>query len=224
MYELLLWLHLLLFVYWLGADLAVFYSSQFVVDSKLSAEARITAAKVMLACDLAPRICMSLTLTIGGLLASAIGVQHSSWQLALIVVLAPIWMSMVLILHFRNHASYIPTLIKIDWWFRCALILAITISCALSIAQFTPGHTQDSWLLSKLLIFAFLIFCGLMIRHKLSGFNLAYAKLITGDITSAENHAMEISLQQVKPWVLTIWFGLVLAAYLGIAKPLLWQA
>ena len=35
--------HLLLFVYWLGGDLGVFYSSRFVVDATLTREARLVA-------------------------------------------------------------------------------------------------------------------------------------------------------------------------------------
>ncbi len=74
--------HLLLFVYWLGGDLGVFYSSRFVVDPGRSREARLTAAKIMLDLDLIPRICMSLTLTVGGILNEFYGIPHPPWQQA----------------------------------------------------------------------------------------------------------------------------------------------
>ena len=38
--EVFLFVHVLLFVYWLGADLGVYYTSRFVVDRKLSTETR----------------------------------------------------------------------------------------------------------------------------------------------------------------------------------------
>ena len=41
-------IHVLLFVYWLGGDLGVFYSSKFVVRPDISPEARAIAAKIML--------------------------------------------------------------------------------------------------------------------------------------------------------------------------------
>ena len=49
-------IHLLLFVYWLGGDIGVFYSSGFATNQKLSREARETAGKIMLNLDLIPRL------------------------------------------------------------------------------------------------------------------------------------------------------------------------
>ncbi|MDP7297072.1 MAG: hypothetical protein QGF92_06425, partial [Gammaproteobacteria bacterium] len=59
LYDFLLVFHLLLFVYWLGGDLGVYYSSGMVVDPKLSNSARVTAAKIMVNLDFVPRICMT---------------------------------------------------------------------------------------------------------------------------------------------------------------------
>ena len=216
-YELLLLLHLLLFVYWLGADLGVFYSSGFVVDDSLSRETRLTAARIMLGCDLVPRICMSLMLTVGGLLSAAIGIEHAGWQLVAIWLLAPFWLSMVLVLHFKHGAPYINALTRLDFYFRWVLVVSITASC---IYAYVTGRLAGyEWLLAKILGFGFLVFCGLMIRIRLSGFNTAYVKLLQDSYTEADNLAMRQSLSQVKPWVITIWLVLVLEAYLGIVKP-----
>jgi hypothetical protein len=216
-YEILLLLHILLFVYWLGGDLGVFYSSGFVVDSSLSTEARLTAAKIMLGCDLVPRICMSLVLTIGGLLAHYVGIEHASWQLLGIIVLGPLWLSMVLILHFKHDAPYINLLTKIDLSFRWVLIIGILASC---FCAYTTGRLEEApWLIAKLLAFAFLVFCGLMIRIQIKGFISSYVKLMQDNYTDADNKEMEASLNRVRPWVVTIWLVLVFEAFLGIVKP-----
>jgi len=216
-YEILLLIHLILFAYWLGGDLGVFYSAGFVVDPNLSRETRLTTAKIMLGCDLVPRICMSLTLTIGGLLSSYIGVEHANWQLVAITLLGPVWLSMVLILHFQHHASYIPLLTRIDFYFRWVLIVAIIASCTYAYAT---GRLNDTpWLIAKLLAFAFMVFCGLMIRIRLKDFSTTYLKILQDDYNDQDNQAMIASLKQVRPWVVTIWGMLVLEAYLGLAKP-----
>jgi len=71
-----------------------------------------------------------------------------------------------------------------------------------------------------LLGFAFLIFCGLMIRVNLKDFGASYTKIAQNNYDEADNQAMALSLKKVKPWVVTIWIVLVIEAALGIVKPI----
>lgn len=209
-------LHLLLFCYWLGGDIGVFYSSGFVVDETLSREQRLMAGKIMLALDLVPRVCMSLMLTVGGLLSELQGFSHPPWQQLAIVLLGPVWLSLVLILHFR-HAPGASLLTRIDRGLRWLVIISIVTSLIWSHWQ---GRLDTApWLEAKLLGFALLVFCGLMIRRGFGGFALGYAALVAGEPTAEENAAMRRSLARVRPWVLLIWTLLVCEAMLGIAKP-----
>lgn len=217
-YEVTLLIHIVLFCYWLGGDIGVFYSSKFVVDPKLSDDTRLIAAKIMLGCDLLPRICMSLMLTVGGLLSHYMGITHEPWQLAAIILLGPIWLGLVLTLHFAHNASFVPALTRIDFYFRGLIIASIIASC---IYAYASGRLVDApWLLIKLMGFAFLIFCGLMIRINLKGFVDTYVKLISHTQTDADNQNMIASLNKVRPWVITIWVVLVIEAAVGIAKPM----
>ena len=76
--------HVLCLVYWLGADLGVFYSSYFVADDKLKAETRVAMAKLLFALDQGPRICMPLIFAFGAHLAFRLGLWQipgiASWQ------------------------------------------------------------------------------------------------------------------------------------------------
>lgn len=210
-------LHILLFAYWLGGDIGVFYSSGLVVDDRLSRDSRLTAARIMLGVDLVPRICMSLMLTVGGLLSATLGIEHPPWQMAGIVLLGPFWLGMVLVLHFRHHAAFAPLLTRFDFYFRWAMITVLLLSSGYSLAT---GRLADApWLIAKLVGFAFLIFCGLMIRIRLKGFIDAYVKLMQGTETADDNRSMQTSLSRVRPWVIGIWIVLVVEAWLGIAKP-----
>ena len=197
----------------------MFYSSNFVVDSKLSRETRLVAAKIMLGCDLIPKICMSLMLTVGGILTHYNGIDHPLWQWIGIILLGPVWLSIVLVQHFKHQAAYIPTLTKIDFYFRWLLVAGIVISCLISLST---GRLDDApWVTAKLLGFAFLIFCGLMIRVSLKDFGASYTKIAQNNYDEADNQAMALSLKKVKPWVVTIWIVLVIEAALGIVKPII---
>ncbi len=216
-YDLMLLIHILLFCYWLGGDVGVFYASGFVVDPKLSRDSRLVAARIMLGCDLIPKICMSLMLTVGGILSEFMGVEHPLWQMFAIVLLGPVWLTVVLVLHFQHSAAFIPTLTRIDFYFRWLIIAAVVSSTLYSL---TAGRLAEvPWLAAKLLAFALLVFCGLMIRINLKGFGASYAKLLKDDCDDTDNQIMIRSLARVKPWVIAIWIVLVVAAALGIAKP-----
>ena len=210
-------IHLLLFCYWLGGDIGVFYSSGFVVDGHRNRDERLMAAKIMLTLDLVPRICMSVMLTVGGLLSAAIGIDHPLWQLVGIVLLGPVWLTMVLLQHYRHGASWMPALVRIDRLLRWAVIVAIVASVTYS---FSTGRLADTpWLGAKLLGFAWLVFCGLMIRRNFGGYGAGYASLLQGEPTAQENAAMQASMGRMRPWVLCIWAVLIVEAWLGVAQP-----
>ncbi|MFQ3257129.1 MAG: hypothetical protein ACI9W7_001602, partial [Porticoccaceae bacterium] len=80
---------------------------------------------------------------------------------------------------------------------------------------------ETPWITAKLLGFAFLIFCGLMIRVNLKDFGSIYAKIVQNNYTEADNQTMALSLKKVKPWVVTIWVVLIIEAALGIVKPVI---
>lgn len=71
-----LYAHILLFVFWLGADTGVFLSMLFVRDSRLSFETRATIVRLAFYIDLFPRLSFALMLPVGIQLADAIGVAH----------------------------------------------------------------------------------------------------------------------------------------------------
>ncbi|SVD37038.1 uncharacterized protein METZ01_LOCUS389892, partial [marine metagenome] len=151
-YQLVLMIHVLLFVYWLGGDLGVFYSSGFLIRPELSRETRLVAAKIMFNLDLVPRICMSLMLTVGGILSEAVGLVHPPWQMAGIILLGPVWLSMVLFLHFRGGTEAAKKLTKIDFWFRWVVVFGIIASVGYS---WSTGRLHPApWVAGKLLVFA----------------------------------------------------------------------
>ncbi len=101
-YEFTRYLHQLLFVYWIGPDIGVYYLSHRITDSQLSVGQRLAAAEVMGQIDLIPRVCLSLMLTVGGILTEFVGIPHPAWQMAGIVLLGPVWLTMILIIYFRR--------------------------------------------------------------------------------------------------------------------------
>jgi len=61
-----------------------------------------------------------------------------------------------------------------------------------------------------------MIACGLMVRIKLKPFGPAFAKLVAGNPSQADEDALEGSISATRPWVMVIWLGLLLSAALGL--------
>lgn len=209
--------HLLLFAWWLGGDLGVFYSSGRVVDASQPRAARLMAGRIMLGLDLVPRICMSLMLTVSALLAETVGIPHPPWQIAAVLLLGPAWLALVLFLHLREGSAAAPAVRRLDLALRWIVIVAVTASATWSLAS--GRLAEHPWLAAKLYLFAFLVFCGLMIRRGLPPFIAGYAALAAGRETPESDRAMAASLARMRPWVLAIWVGLVASTVLGVAKP-----
>ena len=214
-----IWLiiHLVLFAYWLGGDIGVFYSTRMILNRSNTPDQRFMASRIMLWIDLLPRLCLSMMLTVGGILSEYVGVSHPPWQYAMIVVLGPIWFTVLLVMHFKHNASFMPMLTKLDLWFRWFLIVAIVASVWWSVST---GRLDDApWLAFKLIVFAILVLCGVMIRIYIPRFIAGVRALGQGSITTEQDDAMKRSIHRVRPWVFTIWAGLIVEAFLGIYKP-----
>lgn len=216
-YDLFVILHVLGFVYWLGGDVGVFYSSGFTINPKYSVETRRVAAKIMMDLDLIPRICMTLMLTIGGTLASMQGIDHYPGQMVALWILAPVWCFMVIYMHFSHGSPLAKTMGTVDYWLRRILIAGIAASVIYTLAT---GRLADTpWLTAKVALFAYLIFAGVMIRRHLPGFIAGLQALAKGSINDEQNAQMSEGLRGARPWVLSIWAVVFLEAVLGIVKP-----
>jgi hypothetical protein len=211
------YIHILLFVYWLGGDAGVFYSSTFVTNTKLSREARLTAFKIFINLDMLPRYCLALMLTVGGVLAEFIGYEHPMWQTVAIVALGPIWVWVVHTIHAREGSEFGNTLATWDRRFRLFMIFAIIASVAY---HWTTGPLRPyPWLAVKLLIFAFLIFCGFMIRLKIPPFIEGFKVMAASGATPESDQKMIDGMGACRPYVLLIWAGVAISALLGVLKP-----
>ena len=206
-------IHNLLFVYWLGGDLGVYYSSRYIVRSDISEEARNTAAKIMFWLDQGPRICMTMILPTGIHLAAAMNyIELPPAGLLLIWLVCFAWLANVIFLHATGNQPLGKRLANIDFWFR---VLAIPVLGGIAIYVML-NDLVVGWLALKLLIFACLVACGLIVRIFLKPFAPAFADMIQQGATDEGNAIMAVSLKRCRYVVSMIWLGLLVNAALGI--------
>lgn len=206
--------HVLCLVYWLGGDLGTFIASRSVVNPALSAEARVVATKILLACDQGPRFAMPLILPTGlqmawlmGILPVSTLVMGAVWGVALI------WLAIIIALHFY-HGAATKLITRMDWILRIS-VCVVTITAGLaSIIQLTP-LTAD-WAGYKLTLFGCTVLMGLIVRVKLKPFFPVYGKLLSNQVDAQVNATIRSAINGTVPFVATIWVLLFVIAAFGL--------
>ncbi len=212
---LLKYVHIVAFVYWLGGDLGTFLASRYVVDRNIGIEARRIALKIMMACDQGPRLAMPVTFVVGYQMAVALSLLVSpAWLTAAVWVVGLAWFANVLILHRYEGRPFARRLAAVDFRFRL-VVIALLIAAA-GYGLLGAGYLADDRIGWKILVFAVLMGCGVMIRLHLKPFVPAFASLVANGPDDACNDAVEESVRRCRPYVAGIWLGLFVNAALGV--------
>jgi hypothetical protein len=218
-YDLLLLAHVLLFVYWLGADLAVLYSAPYAASPRYGIETRLVIARIMGFVDLFPRISVPLIGAVGATLANMSGqMAMSAVTLAAIWGAALTWVLLNLRIYVQRHAPERATrLRRLDVALRTAVGTASAIAGVTAILGF--GVTGNRSIALKLVVYAVAIFLSLVLRANFRPFRPALSRLASGQAQSSDDEIMQRSLSRARPVVLAIWALTIVAAALGLWQP-----
>jgi hypothetical protein len=210
--------HILLFVYWLGADIGVFHSAGYVRNRELGLEARRTALQILGWIDQIPRYCLVLMLPVGYSLAAQLGVARMPGPFYVILwAIALVWLWTVWAIHHYQGQPLAEKLRRVDLYWRWVLAAGL---CYDAWEGFRgTGHLLTDWISAKFLIFALLIFCGIMIRVRGKPLGPALRQLLASGSTPELETVITGTFARTRPFVLSIWVLLIVAAWTGITKP-----
>jgi hypothetical protein len=210
--SLLLLLHVLVLVYWLGGDLGAFYTSRYLIRPDLPADRRLLAAKIVSDVDMAPRTALILTLPTGLAAAEARSWISLGWPVVgLVAILALGWLAVAWRLHDRGASR---PLAAVDRAFRWGLFLG---AAAAGTAALIGVTTLPFFIAIKLLILAACVALGLVIRIVLKPLGPALGGLSEPE-SGAEVQVRSVLLR-ARPLVALIWALLVAAAFFGLHQP-----
>ena len=210
-YSALIFVHILALVYWLGGDLGTYLSSKYVLDETLSVESRKTAFGILLACDMGPKLAMPT------ILGAGLHLTHLLWggvvavqMVAIGWILVAIWLGLIYAQHTQLATTW-PKLAQVDLFVRYAVIVAM-------LALLVWGYQQSlpNWLLTKIVIYASLVACGIAVRYALKPFAMAYGRLIAEGASEEINQALRLHMAICRRYVWAIWIGLFVNTALGV--------
>ncbi len=216
----LIWLvfHVLILVYWLGADITVYYGSTQLIDKKNSIETRLAIIKIISFVNWFPNIANILIFPVGIMLLVGLG-YFAELGNYIYFVWVPFFFWFFLITgSITQRGTAIGNIyLYLDSVMRVILIVFVFVG--VSLLYFLEITYMQDWVLLKFYLYGSVLICGFGIRFSFSGFAPAFQKLIENGSTIEIENKLRESVGRVKPWVLALWIGLVLLSYIGISKP-----
>ncbi len=218
-YENIVFIHVLLFVFWLGGDVGVFILGQQSRRSDVySLKERLNLLKILTMVDMAPRTCIALMVPVSLTLANAGGWwQVPFWLLAGGWLVGAMLLSASWTAFLRQGTTEAAIAKKVDFWLQVTMALFYG---TIAISSLTgAGPIADTWLAAKTLLYALIFSTAIMIDVSYRPLGAALQALIA-DENNIEAEAAVLAIQnKTRKWVLTIYGLLFAIGYIGAVKP-----
>lgn len=197
-YRIVLFLHVLLFAYWLGADLGVFVCAMIGRRKETDETARLMLGQAAGLIDMAPRSCLVLMVPAGLTLASRFGSPIHGVLLGAIWVAALAWLWLVWQVHLQHDSPAGRFFWKLDFAVR-SLVMASFVG--FGAWCLVVGHPiAERWLAMKIFLFGLIVLAGIIVRI-----------LLLSATPAPRNWIRDV--------VFGIWALVAMIAFLGVAKP-----
>ncbi|MBL8224953.1 MAG: hypothetical protein JNM50_06465 [Chromatiales bacterium] len=207
--------HILLFAYWLGADLGVFLGGGAMSRPGLTVAERNRIRDLVMTIDLAPRLALVLMLPVGFTLAVPWGEPLPATALAPLWAAALVWTAALVYLHFRHDGPGAVLLRRLDLATRAAVFAAMLY---LGLRGLRAADGGSAWLAAKFLVFAAIIAVGMALRAVSAQWRPAIERLLAGDTATGER-MLRVRRRKAIVAALSMWLLVAAAAFLGTVKP-----
>lgn len=218
-YPTLVFVHLLLFVFWLGADVGVFVLGQHFRKKHLyNLDQRIALLKLLVIVDLTPRAAWALMVPIS-ITLSFMGSWWEVWPSIIWIswAIAAVWLWLVFDAH--AHDMTPRALRNRIWeaWLRyilCAGYIFVGVESVL-----TGYPVAIGWLAWKVLLFGLIFAAAIMIDISFKPVGVQLGQLLSRGSSDDTELPLLRTMNRTRIWVWCIYFLLVATAWLGTVKP-----
>ncbi|MBT6892335.1 MAG: hypothetical protein HOA25_12610 [Gammaproteobacteria bacterium] len=217
-HSLMAFIHVFLFVYAIGGDIAVHYIGKYITRSELSLEERLRVRDLRFIVDMSARSSLVLLLAVGFTLAQAYGSPVTGIWLALLWLADLAWLALVWLVYFNKGTPKGARLQSLDMgirYFVIASMLAFGSYCLI-----TGELIASNWLALKIVLFAAILGNGVWIRHIAARWQAAFDLVLSGGDDRIRGEKMILKINgTANRAAFLIWLLVVLMAFLGEVKP-----
>lgn len=210
-------LHLLLFVYWLGGDLGVFILAKAAKRSDLSFAERAFALRMAIMIDLVPRLCFAVMFPVGlHVTASGGFALIPDWAFFLAWLIAAGWIGLLFAIGRHEGTAKGAQLSHLNLALQA--ILLVVLGTLGMTALLGIGPLPGGWFGAKILLFALIFAASIGIDFAFRPIGPAFAALaaqgsqpdIERDISAAVDGAIR--------YVILLYLLIAAIAFLGVTK------
>ena len=218
-YQLLVFVHLILFVLWLGADVGVFMLGQhFRKRYKYDLPQRLVLLQLLVNLDMVPRSAWALMVPLTLTMVDAGGWWLlPGWALAGAWAIGGFWLWLVWDAHRHDQTPRAARDRRIESFLTIALTLFYI---GLGLISLTRGEPlAPTWLATKALMFGLIFAAAIMIDMAFKPVGPQLGKLIADGSTDETEIPLLRTMNRTRIWVWVVYLLLVATAFLGNIKP-----
>jgi hypothetical protein len=218
-YTILLYFHILVFGYWLGADLGVFFCDNQMTRDDLDIEERMRVRQIRYKVDMAPRISIVLMLGLGFSLAQYHGSPIAGGWLALVWLACAAWLASIFAVRLLGRSR------RGLWWGRMDRRIWWLVGGAMIVLGASPLYSGASgmpnWLALKMVLYGLIVWNGIWIMRSADHW---YPLIEMARRGGEDRLRAEPLMKTTRFWCGTsagvLWFLVLLVAFIGTAKPI----
>ena len=217
LYDFLVFVHILLFVFWIGADMGVALLGHHCRKRSYSMPERLTILKLLGIIDMFPRSAWALMVPLSVSLLAVGGYWTLTTEVILLFWLLGFgWLLLVWQIHLRPENPLISKLKKIEFVLKLLLASFYTLLGLASLYWNEP--ISEYWLATKSLLFGFIFLSAIMIDLRFRELSPALMKLVEQGSTD-ENEAETLKIMnRSRFWVRVVYLLLFMTAFVGTTK------
>jgi hypothetical protein len=217
-YPTLVYVHLLLFVLWLGADVGVFLLGQHFRKRHLySLDQRIALLKLLVLVDMTPRSAWALMVPLSVSLSAMGGWWDvPRWLVWASWAIGAAWLWLVWDAHRHDQTPRAARNRRIESWIRYLLAAAylwLGVSSLMTGAPIAAG-----WLAWKALLFGLIFVAAIMIDVTFKPVGAQLAAVLTQGSSDETEVPLRRTMDRTRVWVWATYLLLVATSYLGSTK------
>jgi hypothetical protein len=214
----LIFFHVLLFGYWLGADLGVFFCDSQLTRDDLSLDERLRVRRIRRKIDLAPRTCVPLILPLGFTMAVPWGSPVDGGWLVLIWILSLAWLVLLWSERLTADKPIGKTIHKLD---RIAWYSVAVVTLGLGLYSLATGAPfAERWISVKVLLYGFMVLSAVWITAAADRWPPIFAMVRAGGNQAVEGERlMKRNRVNCGSAAGTLWAIVLLIAFVGATKP-----